>query len=296
MKQLPYFLRQTMRGMRSAPLIQLAAVGAIAMGLLLVGLAVVVSFNVDQLTSKWGRGTQLTIYLKAGASKKQVAALSRLLSQRKEIAAVKAVSSKQARARLKESLGTRASLVDEIEADFLPASLEVRLSENVDHQRVKPLLAVIGAANAVEEIDYLGKWAERLGALVTLLRHGGFLIALIVALACLYIVASTIRLGVYARRDEIEIQKLVGATDGFVRTPFMLEGALQGIFGGLLAAGLLYLLFRGVAPDIEGVLSTILARIQFAFLSPLHLTIGIVGGALVGVAGSALAMGRYAEV
>jgi cell division transport system permease protein len=118
----------------------------------------------------------------------------------------------------------------------------------------------------------------------------------LVLCAFLYIVGSTIRLGVHARRDEIEIQKLVGATDGFVKAPFLVEGALQGALGTLLAGGLLYALYRLAEPRVTSVLSGLLASAPLAFFSAGAILAAIAGGAFVGLCGSALALGRYVKV
>ncbi|MCA9672954.1 MAG: ABC transporter permease [Myxococcales bacterium] len=290
-----YFVRQALRGMRAKPMIQLAAVGAIAVGLLLVGVAVVCALNVERLANHWGRGTQLTVYLKQDATRARADALAKLLRSRHEVARVRYISPRDARKRLGESLGSRAALLADVEPDFLPASLEVELSREADGAQARAIVALLGAARGVEEVDYLGRWAQRLGTLVGLMRTGAILVAAIIALACLYIVGSTIRLGVYARREEIEIQQLVGATPAFVRAPFMLEGALQGLVGGALALLALYVFHSIAAPEIEGALASLLARLDVAFLSPLQLCLGLVGGVLLGLVGSTVATGRYVE-
>lgn len=286
---------QALRGIRSGLLIQLAATGAIAMGLLLVGLAVLGALNVDRLTRNWGRGVQAIVYLKPDAPPERVRSLVRLLQSRPEVVAVRPVSSAEAYGRLEESLGGRKGLLAGVERDFLPASLEISLSAQQAEQ-VRPLLALLGSSALVEEVDHIGAWAERLNSLVTLLRLAGLAVALIVGFACLYIVASTIRLGVYARREQIEILKLVGATDHFVRVPFLIEGTLQGLVGGAAAGGLLYAIFRVAAPRLEGALSAALSHVQLAFLTPSQLALGLLVGAVLGLFGSRVALGRYVDV
>jgi cell division transport system permease protein len=148
----------------------------------------------------------------------------------------------------------------------------------------------------VEEVDYLGPWAGRLGTVMTLVGRGALLVALIIAFACVYIVASTIRLGVHARREEIEIQKLVGATDRFIRAPLLVEGALQGALGALLACGLLFGVYRWAGPGIEEVAASLLSRIDVCFLTSSQILLGVAGGALLGLAGSSIAVSRYVKV
>jgi len=288
-------LRQALRGMRSSALIQLGAVGSIAMGLLLVGLVAVLVFNVSRLTAQWGRGTHVIAYLEPGLAQARVDRLATLLRQRPEVGAVTHVSAARARQLLGKSLGPHDDLLEAVEPGFLPASLEVRLKA-VDEASARALVALLASAQGVEEVDHLGRWADRLGSFVALLRGVGSLVALIVGLACLYVVTTAIRLGIHARRREIEIQRLVGATGWFVRGPFLIEGALQGMGGALLAAGLLYLACRAVFPDLESAIETLMTRLDLVFLTPLQLLVGLGGSALLGLLGSRLAVRRYVDV
>lgn len=295
MRKLGYFFAQALRGMGRNPLIQLASVSAVSVTLLLVGIAAVGALNLDRLAQHWGAGRQLTIYLRSETPASRVEALERLLRERREVARVQVVSSAEAHRRLKASLGEQSQLLEGVSAGLLPPSLEVRLAQPMDNKALAPLLALLRSSPGVEDVEYLGRWAERLGGIVALARDGSLVIALIVALACLYVVAMTIRLGVFARRDEIAIQKLVGATSGFVRTPFLIEGLLQGVVGAALALTALYALFVWAAPTIEGALGAVLSQLQLAFLAPTQLAIGVLGGGLLGLAGSGVALGRYLD-
>jgi cell division transport system permease protein len=286
-------LTGALRGMRAAPLIQLAATGTIAVGLLLVGLAVLGARNLESLTSHWGRGVQIVAYLRPEAPPAKTRALEAVLRSRAEVLSVRHVDPSEAHRRLAESLGSRRGLLDGVESGFLPASLEIALSPDRDG---RPLIAMLSASPLCEEVDDLGSWVKRLGAFATVLRLGGLLLALIVAGACLYIVGSTIRLGVFARREEIEILKLVGATDRFVRAPFLLEGALQGICGSALALLLLFTAHRLAAPRIETALSVALSHLRIDFLPLSQVALGLGAGALLGLVGSRIALGRYLDV
>ncbi|MCC6750005.1 MAG: ABC transporter permease [Deltaproteobacteria bacterium] len=296
MRQLPYFLRQALRGIQAGPFVQLAATGTLTVTLVLLGGVALLVLNVGRLTHHWGAGTQLSVALRSGTGDERAAALERLLAGRPEVESVRRVTSAEAFARLKQSLGPRAELLSEVDPAFLPASLEVRLQPGLDRERLQPLLAVLSSAPGVAEVDYLGQWADKLGTLAGLVRHAGLVLALLVMAACLYVVATTIRLGVYARRDAVEIQKLVGATDGFVRMPFLIEGALQGLCAALLAWGVLFAFFRSAAPRVAEALGALVSHTPLAFFGAPELLVGIGGAALLGVLGSGLAVGRHLEV
>jgi cell division transport system permease protein len=288
-------IRQALRGIRSGVIIQLASIGTIAAGLLLLGLALLTTVNLDRLTKRWGRGIQIVIYFKAEASASRIKAIAHVLEQRPEVLSVQMITSEKAYHRLAESLGGRESLLAGVEKEFLPSSLEISLNAHLPHQ-VRPLLAFLRSSSVVEEVDYLGTWVERLNSIINLLRVAGLSLALLIGLTSIYIISSTIRLGVFARREEIEILKLVGATDRFIKAPFMLEGAIQGLFGALTALLLLYLTFRLAAPRIEQVLAAALSHMQLGFLSPWYLAAIILGGMLLGFLGSNMALRRYLDI
>jgi cell division transport system permease protein len=210
---------------------------------------------------------------------------------------VRTIDTHEAYERLRRSLGTRADLLDGVEEGFLPTSIEVGLRPGLaEVLRAHPAFERLRKTPGVEEVELMGGWAARLAAVDTLLSQVGLAVGLLVACACLYIVASTIRLGVFARRDEIEILKLVGATDRFVKAPFLIEGALQGALGTALAVALLYGLFRMGAPRVEALLGELVAAAPLSFFPAPALAAAIAGGAFLGLSGSALALGRYVKV
>lgn len=284
-----------LQNIRTGLLIHLASTTSIALSLLLMGLAMLGMENVDRLTHHWGRGVQIIVYLKAEAPPVRVSALTRLLKERPEVSSVNWISPKEAHARLRASLGQHKGVLDSVELGFLPASLEIAMRQD-QPDRARALVSLLSASSLVEEVDYMGDWARRLETLVTLIRALGLGLAFIISLACLYIVGSTIRLGVHARKEEIEIMRLVGATNTFIRAPFMIEGALQGLVGALLAWGLLYLIYIFGAPKLEAQLSFIFNQIQVGFLPPKILLAGLASGTLLGLLGSRLALGRYIDL
>jgi cell division transport system permease protein len=292
---LRYLAAWALRAIRASWTIHLAATGSIAVALLLVGLVALGALNLGRVTGDLGHGLRVIAYLRPDAPAKPVAALQATLARHPAVAAVQRVSPAEAHRRLRESLGNRQELLDGVDPSFLPASLELTLREGVaDH--VRPVLALLSSSPLVEEVDHMGQWVRRLTAFVSLLRTVGIVIALVVCLACLYIVGSTIRLGVFARRDEISVLKLVGATDTFVHAPFLLQGALQGLCGALAASALLYGLYLLAAPPLEQLFATALSQPHLGFFSPLQLLAGVGGGILLGLLGSRVALTRHAAL
>jgi cell division transport system permease protein len=290
-------IRRALGGIRRNPLIQMVAVGTIALSLVVAGAFALAARNVARLGEKWGRGTQMTVYLTDGTPPPRAKQIAAALQKLPGVEQVKVVEPHEAWLRLRLSLGERADLLDGVEEGFLPASVEATLQPGVAEViRAHPAFDKLRHAAGVDEVELTGDWSARLTGLKNMLDGAGVAVGILVLAAFLYIVGSTIRLGVHARRDEIEIQKLVGATDGFVKAPFLVEGALQGALGTLLASGILYGLFRLAQPRVESVLAGLLASAPLGFFPATAIAMAVLGGALVGMTGSALALGRYVKV
>lgn len=288
---------RALSGAKARPLIQLVAVGTIALSLLLVGAVELTALNVRRLSRGWGGDVQLTIYLSDGVAPARAQKVAAALGRLPGVVGVRTVDAHEAWQRLKRSLGARGDLLDGVEEGFLPASIEVSLKPGVaDVLRAHPAFERLRHTAGVEDVELTGDWASRLRAVEKLLLAAGWAVAALVLCACLYIVGSTIRLGVFARRDEIEIWKLVGATNGFVKAPFLVEGGVQGALGTALAALLLYGLYRLATPRVETVLVGWLASGPLGFFTPGQIALAVAGGALLGLCGSALALGRYVKV
>jgi cell division transport system permease protein len=206
------------------------------------------------------------------------------------VAQVTLVTPEQALERFRTSLGG-GELLEGVEGNPLPASLELELDES---SRTTEGIAVVAASldglSGVDELAHGQEWIEGYARALGLARSGGTLLGVVLAGAALLIVANTIRLAVYAREDEIEILTLVGAGRLFLRTPFLLEGALQGALGGALALLLLYVAFRSWLPQIELGLAMFLGQSAPRFFAGAD-ALGLVAvGAALGLAGSAFAM------
>jgi cell division transport system permease protein len=285
-----------LRGARKNPLVQMVAVGTIALSLVLVGTVELVAANVANLARGWAGDVRMTVYLEDGCKPERAQKIAGALSRLPGVTEVRMVAPHEAYERLRRSLGSHADLLDGVEDGFLPASLEVALKPGVvDVIRAHPAFERLRHAPGVEDVELVGDWIERLRALESLLHELGLAVGVLVLAACLYIVGSTIRLGVFASRDEIEILKLVGATDGFVKAPFLVEGLVQGVCGTVLACGLLYGLYRLARPHVEASLGALLAAGPLTFFRPTELAVAVGFGALLGLAGSSLAVRRYVK-
>jgi len=293
---LGYVVGRGVRGMAQAPAVQLLAVGTMAVCMLLLGIVVLAWSNAQGMVRAWGLDVPVTVYLVDGAETTHVDVLVERLHALPEVHEVRRVTPEMALRRLEEGLGEDGELLDGLDPAVLPTSLEIDLVPGTDPDFGHALAERLHELPAVDEVAVAGAWAGRAHELLATLEDLALGAGLLVSLACMAIVWSTIRLGVYARRAEIQILRLVGGTSRFVHGPFVFEGMVQGALGAALALGLLWLGFDAVHPFLERGLSLLFAAGALRFFGPVELGVGVAFGAGLGIVGARAAVARYAEV
>jgi cell division transport system permease protein len=289
--RLRWWARSAGAGLRGSPFTSLVAVATIAITLLLVGAFALLVANMEALLERFGDELRLSAYLEEGLDAGAEQALAEQARGLPGVAAVTLVGKAEALARFRASVGGGAALLEGLDENPLPASLEVLLAPE---QRSPGGLAAVAerlrALPGVDDLAYGFDWVEGYTRALALVRGVGSVIGAVLALAALLIVANTIRLAVYARRDEIEILLLVGASRSFVAIPFLLEGCGQGALGGGLAAGVLYAVYRLTLPVLGDALAFLMGSAEPQFLGGGAVLALVACGAGLGVIGSCLAL------
>jgi len=240
LRALRHCLRESWDGLWRNPALSLLSAAAIGISLYILGLFLLLTFNLNRFVEELGRETQIQVYLREDASPDQVRALRAEFESDPAIAEARFISKADARRRFQRDFPTLRDLPERVGGNPFPASFEVEIRDAFrDPEALDRVAKSYQKAPGVEEVRYDRGWTERLAGIVGLVRNGGYGIGALLAFAALVTVGATVRLTVLARREEIEIMKLVGATAGFIRGPFMLAAAVQGLAGGVLAvAGL----------------------------------------------------------
>lgn len=291
--RLAYFVRSAVAGLRTTPVTSAVAVVTIAITLLLAGLFTLVLGNMEDLLDRFGAHLQVTAYLEEDLDERKQRELAAAAEALEGVASVEFVSKEAALARFEEGVGSRLGIRDVLEGNPLPASLELRLREEAQSgEGVRSVAEVLGSLPGVAEVGQGQQWVEGYARALRAARTAALAVGGVMALATLLIVANTIRLAVYARRDEIAIQWLVGAGRSFIAVPFLVEGFLQGLLGGALAVFLLLLLYALVLPGRADGLELVLGYAQLRFLSGGELAALLASGAVLGGLGSASALAQ----
>jgi cell division transport system permease protein len=282
-------LRRALVNLWRAPLPSLLAVITIALALFLGGSLAFTVVGARALLASWGAQPAVTAYLDRALSDEQARGVADQVRAVAPETEVVFVSPAQALDRLRVQLGELGGALDGLSRNPLPATVELSPRRGGD---LRALAGRVSQVAGVAEVDYGREWVDRLEALGSALRGFGTASLALVGLAALLVVANTIRLAVYARRDEIEIMKLVGATDRYVRAPFLLEGAVQGLCGAALAVSGLLAVQRLLLPRAAAAFA-FASGAQAPHLSAQHCALLAAAGALVGLCGSYLAVARF---
>ncbi len=235
-----YFVRTALGSMWRSPFVHVIAVASLALALLGYGVARIAGDQLAALTNSLGSEVEFTVYLADDAPADQVESLKAALGQRTNGRAV-LVTPAEALGRLAQQLGDDGRALTDLRDNPLPASLEVKLpAAGRDPEALKALAQQTRAVPFVTGVDYGEEALERLSMIAKALRLAGYVVFALVFLTAVIIVSATLQLAIFARREEIEIQKLVGGTDRFVRVPFLIEGLLQGLLAGAVGLGAVY--------------------------------------------------------
>jgi len=241
LRALKHQVTEAWEGLWRNPALSLLSAAAIGISLYVLGLFLLVALNLNRFVEDLGRQTQVQVYLREDLTAEQQRTLRAEFATDPAIAAVAFLSKADARARFQRDFPSLRDLPERVGGNPFPASFELEIRDAFrDPEALDHLAKSYEKAPGVEEVRYDRGWMERLTSMVGLVRRGGYGIGALLVFAALVTVGATVRLTVLARREEIEIMKLVGATAGFIRGPFMLGAAAQGLAGGVLAiAGLL---------------------------------------------------------
>jgi cell division transport system permease protein len=288
LRALGYFVQEAVTSLWRSRLVNAISIGTIAVSLFVLGAFLTVAGNLGDVVSRWTEKIQIIVYLEDGIEDRVRVSLENRLRDDAAVESIELVDRDQALERFRTLFRDLSSLPEDLGENPFPASLEVNLkASRQSPEEVQRLAGALAEVPGVQEIQYDLLWIERLATGVRLLRGVGAFLGGILVLAGVFTISNVIRLTVYAREDELDIMRLVGATRAYVKGPFVVEGMIQGGLGGLVAAGLLWLALRWLARDLAS--SELLG--PAAFTLPREITLALIlGGMAVGVVGSLVSL------
>jgi len=251
----------------------------------------IVFVNMGSLFSAWGDNAYIVAYIKDPPPKAGTKELSTQILRIKGVSKVRYISKSQAMAELRKGLRGHAGILEGMDKNILPASFEVSLGP--DAREPGKMLAVVKRIKAlpwVDEVQYSQEWARKFYGVFRFFELTAIVIGAVLAAAAVFVITNTIRLTVYARREEIEVLRLVGASDNFISMPFLIEGIIEGAAGGVLASILVFGVIFVLRYNIPEYLAFVLDLPVPAYV--VFLVTGVIG-TLTGAVGSIISTGRF---
>lgn len=286
-----YFFSEAIRNIRDNPLTSLVAVATITLSLTIFGIFGIFFVNTKGVLDSWGSQVHVMVYLVDGIGEDRLYTLRRQISGMREVEGVDYITKERAYLTFKEWLKGEKGVVEGLTANPFPASLELRIRREFrSSEGVKGLVSRLKGLDGVDDIQYGQEWVERFSAFLGFAKVVGVTIGIFLLIATVFTISNTIKLTLYARKDEIEIMRLVGATDLFIKTPFLIEGMVEGFLGAVLAIAFIY-----------GGMYLLMWKVPIHFIGsvdiPPFLLMGLlIGGLFLGAMGSITSVRRFLRV
>lgn len=288
-----YFIQEVFHSLRRNNWMTFASIGTVAVSLFVLGVFLILVLNMNRLAGMLESQVQISVYLEDHLTDREKRQIGYDIESLQGIDTVTYVDREEAKARLAERLGDQKYLLDALSEDNpLPDAFEVTVTTP---SVVESAAEAIDSLQGVEEAKYGQDVVEHLFDITRLMRIFGFVLMGLLGGATLFIISNTIRLTVFARRREIAIMKYVGATDWFIRWPFLLEGIVLGCIGGFIAAVALRSFYAAMAAKIYSTLAFFPLMPQYPFMNYVTLAI-LLAGIVIGAIGSVISLKRFLRV
>ncbi|MHC2994768.1 MAG: ABC transporter permease [Candidatus Atribacteria bacterium] len=284
-----FYFKEALLSFRRSTLMSMAAIVSITTILIIVGVFLLISINSSLFLKNLESQLEIIVYLKDDISKAEVKALENNIVGINGIEEIKFVSKEEAYQRLLKDLGDQRDILNAIEVNPLPASYEIKVK---DPKVIEQIANQIEKLKEVEEVEYGQGIVEKLLNFTYIFRIVGILILVLLVFASILIISNIIKITVYARRNEIEIMSLSGATHWFIKWPFVIEGFLQGFISAILTILILYKFYFFAINKVHQAVPFLPVVWDKMELLPIGVTI-VVLGSLVGILGSMFSVGKY---
>ena len=286
------FFQRAIQDIRTNRFLNAVTVITIFLSILIVSALVLFFVNANDYMNSWKKGINIIAYLKPDISEANLLDIKSKIQGFYGVAEVEFISKEEAMKRLREQIKRQSSLLDGLNENPLPDAFEIRLTGQASNsEKIENLAVQIESLPEIDDVEYGQRWIGRFVKVFELFRLTGYAMSGLFFIAAVFIVANTIRLVIYSRREEIEIMRLVGATDRFIKAPFYIEGIIQGALGGIIGLAALFAAFIYISTNVEHGLSFDLLHIRF-FSLRLSITI-ILCSMLVGWLGCFISLRQF---
>jgi cell division transport system permease protein len=287
-------MRRALQDMRSNRMLSLVTISTFALSILIVSSAMLFFVNMGDIMDGWRQGIRVMAYLQEGLNDTDRSTLKVRMESLYGVQQADFVPKDQALERLRTQMGRQTSIIDNLDSNPLPDAFEIQMiAASQSWDKVEQLAMALEKLEGVSEVEYGQRWIKRIINIFNLFQLTGTVMGALFFMAAIFIVGNTVRLVLYSRREEVEIMRLVGATEQFILAPFYFQSLIQAALGGIIGLAALFMMYMLIQSRITTDMAT--AFFQPRFLSPLTM-LGIVGcGMLVGWLGCHLSVKQYVK-
>jgi cell division transport system permease protein len=292
--RLHYFLERAFINLRQNLLVNILTVATISLAFLILSLFLLVYVNLERIAESWSERVQVSAYFDRELSAREVEVLVTNVRAIGGTAGVSYISKKDALKRFSTRLKGQEALLEGVSPDLLPSSLEIRLdTAHRDSESLTQFVTRLKKVPGVIEVQYGEEWVKRFTDFMNLIRFVGALVGGFIIFAVIFIVANTIKLTIYSRKDELELMGLVGAARWFIKMPFLIEGIIQGITGAAVAILVLSGVYLAFLHNSDIFFSFSPMDSKLLFLPFSHIAVILGSGAMLGFLGSIASLKRF---
>lgn len=287
-------IQTTQSNLKSNKQVSLVTIATIAIAFSILGLFLIIFVNLNVFLFTWSKEVQLIVYLDDSVSAKERQVIEKTLSRNPDVESISYISREMAWESFKNTFSARTDFLKTLEFNPLPASYNLQFKQSSERvEKIRKFAEETRKLKGVESIEYGEKWIARFENFMIFLRVfllaiGGFL-----SLGLIFIVANTIKLSVYSRQDEIELMLMVGATHGYIKTPFLLEGLTQGFSGALISIVVIKLIHLQMKLQFQDTIESIVRGGDFLFISSTYVFIMFAASMFVGLLGSYVSIHQF---
>ncbi len=293
-ERITYFIATTVKGIKTNLYLNAVTIITIAVAFFILNIFFIIYNNVNSVLGEWKGRIRIIAYLQDGLSGGDLTSLENRIKNTAGIKTIKYYSKQDALGQFREELKGQAGILSGVSADVLPAYLTITVQESVlNNNSIDKLAAAIKRVPGVSDVQYGAQIAQKVSGILILVKMLGIGIGGFMLFAIFIIVSNTIRISIFSRKDEIEIMKLVGATNLFIEIPFMLEGMIQVLAGTTISIVFLYLVYRLFLYRLHTTLGSLFLTMNVSFLSTNAILALLAGSALMGMTGAVISTGKF---
>lgn len=294
---LRYFLTEAFSNLWSNRLNNFISMAIIVFSLFTFGLFVLTAENLREMIGRWTENVRINVFLSKGTNRGTSAQLETMIKLSPVVAKYEFITEEQALRRFQSYYPGMKQLTTDLDSNPFPSSYEITVGKEFQNKvSVQELVTLLRKQKQVEDVEYDQEWIDRIQFIIRFVRIVGLFFGGILMFTATFSISNVIKLMVLSRKDEIEIMKLVGATNSFIKGPFLTEGILQGLLGGVAAVIFLYLLYFGILTKVSSLNAPFFTTDLLHFLSTQMVFAVIAGGMVVGFFGSFFSVERLMRI